>query len=364
MKIVQLIPQLASGGAERFVVDLSNELSKSHDVVLIVSSSLIDEKAFYLQEVSRGVKVCSLDKKIGLDIAYLYRLYKVIKMEKPDVVHTHLGTFLHFALMKWFFPKIKFVHTVHCLAQFESGGGLHKMLKKIFFKTNWCQAVNISYASDLSFKKCYGEKVSTKIIYNGRADEIFRDDDNDKVFLPRVPGRYNLISVGHISNVKNHVLLCTAITQLTDKGTPLELHMFGRFADKGLVEKIKSLKNPHIHMLGEVENPRRYFANADAFCMSSIREGMPISLIEAMSCGLIPICTPVGGVVEMIDDGKTGFLSHDLSVESYVEAIERFLLLTKEEMTMMKQSCKESSQQYSIELCAHKYEQIYLSNKK
>ena len=356
MKIVEFIPQLSSGGAERFVVDISNELSKRHDVSLIVSYALEGETAFYLSESSDAVKVVSLHKKLGFDTAYLYRLYKTIKQETPDVVHTHLDAYTHFAILKWLFPRVKFVHTVHSDAQFESGGRLKTLLKKIFFRRGWCKAATISHTSDRSFKQLYGVNVDSSLIYNGRTMQI---DWSEKELVPRVEGRYNLVSIGHISQVKNHMLMCSAVDQLTKKGAPIELYMFGRFVKQDTVEAIKALNNPHIHMLGEVENPRQYLRNADVYCMSSVIEGMPISLIEALSCGLIPVCTAVGGIVDMVEEGKNGFLSHDMSVESYVKALERFLTMTPQEMEAMKCVCRESAKRYSIEECAKQYEELF-----
>lgn len=357
MKVVQIIPQLSAGGAERFVVDLSNELSLRHDVVLVISFALTEQRAFYLPEVSERVKVCSLNKKSGFDSAYLYRLYKVIKNEAPDVVHTHVASFAHFALLKWLFPKVKFVHTVHSDAQFESGGKLMSFFKRVFFRQGWCKAVTISKKSDLSFKEFYSNKAESTLIYNGRSLNVKR---SDKEFVPRVKGRYNLVSIGHISKVKNHLLLCQAVTELTNNGAPIELYMFGRPVSEDIVNGIKNLNNPHIHMLGQVENPRQYLHNADVFCMSSVIEGMPISLIEALSCGLTPICTAVGGIVDIVEDGKNGFLSQDMTVESYVKAIERYLALTDNQKAEMKQQSIKSAQKYSIEECAKQYEVLFV----
>ena len=356
MKIIQIIPQLSSGGAERFVVDLSNELSLRHEVVLVVGCALTGQNAFYLPEVSERVKVCSSNKKLGFDAAYLYRLYKTIKREKPDIVHTHIGAYTHFALLKWLFPRVKFVHTIHSEARAESGGRLKAYLRALFFKREYCTAVTISETSDCSFRDFYGDNVKSVLIRNGRPLDVLWTDTN---LIPRVDGRYNLVSIGHISKVKNHLLLCQAVTELIKKGAPIELYMFGRFVDEEILNGIKNLNNPHIHLLGEVENPRQYLRNADVFCMSSVREGMPISLIEALSCGLIPICTAVGGISDMIEDNKTGFLSKDFRVETYVNAIERCLSLSDNEFAEMKYRCQKLAEQYSIEECAKKYEDLF-----
>ena len=61
MKIVEFIPQLSSGGAERFVVDLANELSKQHTVYLLVSYPLDYNHNFYSSELSSRIKIYSLN---------------------------------------------------------------------------------------------------------------------------------------------------------------------------------------------------------------------------------------------------------------------------------------------------------------
>lgn len=357
MKILQLIPNLSSGGAERFVVDLSNELSKKHDVCLITSFSTDGKNSFYLRELSSNISVYSLNKKIGFDILFLFRLYKSVKAEAPDIIHTHLDTFAYFAVIKWLFPNIKFIHTIHSDAQYEAGGKIKTLLKKHFFKKGWCKAVTISEKSDISFKNYYGNDIHSYLIYNGRSMDIKMVADN--YLIPKMEGRYNLVSIGHISETKNHLLMCTAVDELTKNGAPIELYMFGRFVDNDIVSEIKALNNPHIHLLGEVANPRQYLNNADAFCMSSILEGMPISLLEALSCGLIPICTAVGGIVNIVTDGKTGFLANDLTVETYVNAIARFLSMSNTEFTDMKNQCRALGKQYSIEKCTNQYEYLF-----
>ena len=356
MKIVQIIPQLASGGAERFVVDLTNELSKNHQVLLIVSYDFDKKTAFYLPDLTDRAEVLSLHKKLGFDIIYIYRLYKAIKKSEPDVVHTHIEAFAYFAILKWLFPKVRFVHTVHNDAQFESGGRIKTFLKKLFFKRGWCKAATISAKSAASFSDFYGDNVKQTLIYNGRLLDVIPSKEK---LIPRINGRYNIVSIGHISKMKNHMLLCSAVNELTKKGVPIELYMFGRFVDDGIVQEIKGLNNPHIHMLGERSNPMQHLHNADVFCMSSLVEGLPISLIEALSCGLIPICTDVGGISDLVTEGETGFLSYDFTIESYIKAIERFLALSKEEIATMKRNCLEKAKAYSIEECASHYEKLY-----
>lgn len=134
MKIVEFIPQLSSGGAERFVVDLANELSKQHTVYLLVSYPLDYNHNFYSSELSSRIKIYSLNKKKGADLIYLIRVYKVLRAIAPDVVHTHVESFMHVALLRWMLPKFVFVHTIHSDALYESGGKVKAFFKRLFFQ--------------------------------------------------------------------------------------------------------------------------------------------------------------------------------------------------------------------------------------
>ena len=69
--------------------------------------------------------------------------------------------------------------------------------------------------------------------------------------------------------------------------------------------------------------------------------------------------TAVGGIVDMVEEGKSGFLSHDMSVESYVKALEQVIALNPQEFEAMKSACRESAKRYSIEECAKQYEELF-----
>ena len=132
MKIIQIIPQLNSGGAERFVVDLCNELDKSHEVLLFVLFP-IETHGFFSNELNPGVKITSFNKKLGKNFWLLFKIFKAIKKEKPDIVHTHLLSFyyciLSMLLLRGF---TKYFHTIHNDALKEAPGKIGVGLKKIF----------------------------------------------------------------------------------------------------------------------------------------------------------------------------------------------------------------------------------------
>ena len=96
-------------------------------------------------------------------------------------------------------------------------------------------------------------------------------------------------------------------------------------------------------------------AYADAMCLPSIWEGMPVTLLEALSVGCIPICSPVGGIVDVINNGVNGVLSASSSAEDYYAAMKVYMSYTDEDINKMKQSSRESFEKYDIANASQEY---------
>ena len=112
-------------------------------------------------------------------------------------------------------------------------------------------------------------------------------------------------------------------------------------------------------MLGYKDNPTDYLSCADAFCLSSFHEGMPISLIESIQQGIIPICTPAGGVKDIITP-SIGFISDDFSTLSYIASLKAFLKLDDLARSEMSQKAKiRYENYYTMKITASKYYQLY-----
>lgn len=361
MNVVQIIPQLGTGGAERFVVDLCNELAKTHRVTLIVFHRF-DEHAFFKEELSTKVRIVVLNKNKGFDVrAMLNLLLQLIRL-KPDVVHSHLQALLYLWPCILTSRGVRFFHTIHNDAEKESKGLIGRIFRKFYFKLDLVKAITISDETQKSFRQLYNSESS--LIYNGRSEYHPISSDEYQQFCQEINDlksnkeAISILNVAHLTRVKNQEALAHAVNRLNAKGKKIELFIIGRIFPENKTEVYNS---PYVHLLGERSNPRHYMAIMDAFCLASLYEGMPISIIEAFSVGAIPLCTPVGGLTDVIQDGINGFLAQDSTTESLENLLERFYALSASKKEQMSKASKESFRTLSMAGCAKKYVELFTS---
>ncbi len=354
MKVLQLIPNLGTGGAERFVCELANELKKQGEhctIATLYNSQKSDEIS---KSHLNNINIQSLGKKIGIDIRMFWKISKLVKKERFDVVHAHVGAIKYILLASIFLRKVRFVATIHSEASREAGNKIEKYIRAFMFKFGFCKAVTISEESNISFQKFYG--FNTEMIYNGvsdyeqKGDITFKDNNEELVF----------IHVASCQPVKNQELLFKSFSVLAQEFDNVRLIWFGsNNTYKDLYKSLESYFSEKIKYGGLVTNVRDYLVKADAFCLSSKMEGMPMSIIEAFSVGCIPLCTPVGGIKNMIQSGENGMLSKDLSVEAYYKMLKQFVQMDKAKKKQMKLCAIESFDKYKIATTARKYIDLY-----
>lgn len=339
MKILQIIPNLAIGGAERFVVDLANEMSKENDVYVCTLFDMIkNQNDFFLSELSPNIKFISLGKKLGLDFSIFWKIKNLIDEVKPDIINTHLASinYVMFNNLSSFLrnKKIKYFHTIHTDAKMEVKHKLEFLTRKFLYKFKLVTPITISEESSNSFKRFYNLE-NDCLIYNGRKFEVqteeFNQVSNSMESYRKSSSTKILVNVGRFIALKNQYFLAKIVDELARNGKDIVLLIIGDYSHpegESIKKAICELQSDRIFLLGMKKNVIDYLTLSDAFCISSIYEGMPISLIEAMSVGCVPICTPVGGIKNVIDT-SLGYLSEDLTPESYRNAIEDFLKSTE-----------------------------------
>ena len=358
MKILQLSFTLSSGGAERFVVDLCNHFAENTDneIVLVITNEANERNTHYRQELSANVRFLSLGCKSGLTMKSFWRVFQIIRKEKPDVVHAHCQLLL-LLLPALFFPKIKFFHTLHSLAEVCLRSPKLKGLYRYLYK-NKVQAITISDECRQSFEALYHLDNSIRI-NNGRSPiattaekdairadvEKLKKDNHTPVF----------IHVARRNPLKNQKRLFSTFERLQQEGYDFLLLCIGSGYEQEYAPKYKD--NAQIKILGEKKNVGDYLAASDFFVLSSDFEGLPISLLEAMSMGVVPISTPAGGVKDVIRDGENGFMCSHIDDEEFYLTVKKSLsdacIINKEKLI------EEYEKNFSMISCGNKYFELY-----
>lgn len=354
MKILQISYSLASGGGERFVVDLSNRLAENPDnnvILLTINDDRILKNIYYLKEVSPKVKFVNLHCPSGQHPLSFWRVYQAIKMEKPDIVHIHCDLLLAYFPV-FFKRKTKYVHTLHSLAR------ICLKSKWFLFSNRWLykhrvQPITISNVCQKSYIELYKQN-NAYCITNGREAlvptghipmDIAWNMENVPIF----------IHVARCHRLKNQTRLFKTFDRLQVEGIKFHLIVLGRDYESEWMLKYQN--NPQIHIMGERKNVADYMVLADYFVLTSDYEGLPLTLLEAMSLGAIPICTPAGGVVDVIKDGQTGYIAPTFDNGDYYQKVKQAL---REKGKINKEAIKkEYNEHYSMKICAEKYMNVY-----
>lgn len=361
MKIVEVIPDLAFGGAERFVTDLCNSLSNNNNQVTLITFFNIDKKESFFPLLSNKIRFVCLNKKVGLSLTLPFILLYNILKEKPQVVHTHLNC-IDYCILAWILlRRISFIHTVHNDAIEEAGGSLGLMIRKLAFG-RFVKPVTISNESQKSFWSLY--KKESTLIHNGRP----KDDDSNyidsnlrrKVDSLRSSNQtFIIINIARFAAQKNQLSLVKAVNIVNKDIPKVDLLLVGSFNHSqdamDIYNTIQKVKTEHIHILGAKSDATQYLKYADAFCLSSVFEGMPISIIESFAYGCPVLSTPVGGVVDMVEDKVNGMLSKDTSIESIAEMIDDFCRLAQSDRELLSKNAKKAYEKYSMDLCVRNY---------
>lgn len=359
MKILELHYSTSWAGAERFVVDLCNELANKHEVVLCtIEDDNIPEKAYYKKDLKKNIKYKNLKCQSGLQLKAIWRIYQIIKKEKPDIVHTHTDAMCIF-LPALLYKKTNYFHTLHNLAEIC----IHKpYLQKVYhwFYKHSIHAITISQTCYKSFQKLYKLDNATKID-NGRSlltpssnynivqEEInsLKLHPNDKVF----------IHVARCQPEKNQKLLIQAFNKFLENNNQGILIMIGACYDNPENKHLLAEAHKGIYWLGLKNNVCDYLLQADFFVLSSIYEGLPISLLEALSCGVIPICTPAGGIPDVIKDESLGFVSKDFTLSNFYSCLVKAYNTSNQIDT--EQLKEYFNNNYSMEHCAELYAKAF-----
>lgn len=365
MKIVEIIFSLSPGGAERFVVDLSNELCKDNEVVLItLKNDTIDSenRKFYCFDIDKNVKYLNLGIPDGFHILSLWTIYRAIKKERPDVVHLHLRNIVNYCLLAIIFlcKKIVFVQTIHIDFKVGHDSLVYKFLFKVIGKKHRMRWAALSKSNYEDLIHAY-PNILGKQIDNGRAPikptDKFNDVTEEILRLRKDHKTKIFLHVARCAEQKNQSLLIDAFNKFTTNGYNAILLVVGTGFEEEIGKKLRAKSNANIYFLGPRKNISDYMLQADYFCLSSWYEGFPITMIEAILSGVPIISTPFKGVSDIIKNNVNGIISKSFEMDDYLTSL---ITSYNQHSYLSGEAKKEASiSPFTIKACAEKYIEFF-----
>ncbi len=370
-KTIQVI-HLASGdlwaGAEVQLYNLVKELDNYPDIslsVILLNHGLLEQKL-----LEKNIRVTVFDETRFNTAQIIFKVIKWVYDQKPDLIHTHrfkeniIGSIVTLLSL-----RISSLRTCHGAQEFTfkfwqaHKTALHK-LDELCGK--YIQKHVISVSEDLTQKlqKTF-HKNRLITIGNGidpdevavRAKEAIEQDFPDN--------RIKIAFVGRFVPVKQIDLFIEIAAHLIKKNpSQYEFYIFG---EGPLLNDIKSLVSHYdiensVFLMGFQENIAAYLSKLDLLLITSMHEGLPMTLLEALALKVPIISTAVGGIPAALDEGKLGTLVEtEPPKQKFIEEINRFAS-NRESFT-----CKSEAgfrfliSRLSSKIMAEKYRAIYIS---
>ena len=352
IKIVFTIGTLLTGGAEVFVCNLIKNLDKNKfEKSLIV----LDKKNnTFLENIieDAGINVYYMNKPDGLSLKTMIKIYRLLKIIKPNIIHGNIGGIIYVLLYLFFNRNVKAVHTAHTLAKYEFGK-YKRIVLKYFYKRGKIIPVVISRNNLAEFKSTYKlNDFFVKVITNGV--------DINKFSIERTFNRMP-IRIGHVGRfeeVKNHKMIFLIYEKLLEKGLYVTLRLVGKGSLLN-VYKSRYIDDDKVEFIEETSKVEEELKQIDIFIFPSIYEGMPLALIEAMASGCVIVASDVGGINSLIEDGVNGYKYHYDDINSYVNIMKK-LILNPNKMKEISNNNKKKSKFFSLEVMVKEYEDLYL----
>ena len=172
------------------------------------------------------------------------------------------------------------------------------------------------------------------------------------------------LHIGHLTENKNQRMLNRVAGRLTDEGYDFAVAIVGREDDREYAEQFMAEKCGNVHYLGSCSHAQALLREADFFTLCSGYEGMPISLIEAIGNGCVPVCTPAGGIPDACVNHVNGLLAEENTEDGLYRVMKDALEMPQGDFEKYRQASKLLfNERFSMSHCAEGYIRVYGSQR-
>jgi glycosyltransferase involved in cell wall biosynthesis len=308
VRIAHVLSSLHLGGQERVALDLATFQRAAGAEVTALSLAPRPEGPLGADFRSAGVTVETFEKHAGVDLALVLRL-GVWMRGRFDLIHTHNPGALLYGAPAAALARIACVHTKHGA---NPRGGRRLVANRMAARLVDAFVAVSPETADVARQRSEVDESKLCVIANGIDLERFVRDpaarDATRAALGIDRDAWVVGTVGRLAVEKNQGLLLRAIAPLLEPNGHLLVVGDGPLAGS-LAALARELRiERRVHLLGARSDVPALLNAVDVFALSSVTEGLPLVIPEAMAIGIPVVSTAVGGIPTVIEDGKTGFL--------------------------------------------------------
>jgi glycosyltransferase involved in cell wall biosynthesis len=309
LTVAHVLSSFEIGGQERLALDLATWQRQHGYNVLAVSLAAPPDGPNAANFRAASIETATVAKGPGVDTGLPFRLAKLMTERGVDLVHTHNPHALIYGAPAAGIARIKSVHTKH---------GMNPDLPRRLWLRRAASTLVDAYVAVTptlarvarETRECDPARVH--VVANGVDVERFRPDPQARAEVRAELGipsdAWVVGTVGRLAPEKDQALLVRAMAPLLDERRQLVIVGDGPAREALAATVAGTWRAEFCHLLGARPDVERCIAAFDAFALTSLTEGLPLVLLEAMAMGLPVVSTAVGGIPDLISSGASGFL--------------------------------------------------------
>ncbi|MBI2732614.1 MAG: glycosyltransferase family 4 protein [Aquabacterium sp.] len=351
LRIIHTVSSLQGGGMEQFVLRLAESQIKAGH-----SASIVSLNDGPLLEIAAQKQLPVTVINHGPMLARIAHCALHFAVQAPDIVHCHNPTSLRYATIGKLVSGGRLLFTDHA----QTKGIVRKGSPFEWRRVNAYVAVSgetATHAGDIGY---HG---ATEVVHNGvEFAPAQRPREAVRTALGLPVNRIVVVNVASFYPVKAQDVLIKAAAKLKADGQPVTTVFLGDGAERTKTEQLAEslgLGPDDVRFLGFRNDVPDILAASDIFVLPSRAEGLPMSILEAMSHRLPVVCTPVGGNPELVLDGEHGKLTPVDDASALANAIGQ---LASDPVLRQRQGeagYKRVTHDFSFDLTSQRYEAIY-----
>jgi glycosyltransferase involved in cell wall biosynthesis len=325
--ICQLLHSLRVGGAEVLAARLARQLSGEFRFVFLC----LDELGTLGQELrDEGFPMCVLGRSPGVDWKCSWRLQQFLRREQVDLVHAHQYTPFFYALTaRLCYRRPPVLFTEHGRHFPDYPRPKRKVANRLLLERR-DRVVGVGHSvrhALIDNEGIPGGRV--QVIYNGVDLSPFANGVHGRSTVRQEmgvgPEDLVILQVARLDPIKDHATAVRALEQVLPHRPNARLVFVGEGPQRAEIEAFVRQRGleGQVRLMGLRTDVARLLPAADVFLLTSVSEGIPLTLIEAMAARLPVVATRVGGVAETVEDGRTGLLAEAGDAAALAERILR-----------------------------------------